>query len=625
MKKRALMLMTALTVLVAAQLLRVYTPLIGWYLRDTVSLDVVTLGLIALAPFLLGFLAPAIARIVNLRGLWWIAGAGLFGARLAAQLSPGPGFSLWAAQIGLLCFLWFLPVLLGRGREPFVNGLMLGLALDTALKGVAGTLDLHWSNALSAELTIVLCCLLAGAILWWTGRDPWTASFPAASVPLFAIGPLLLFNWFVLQNVGWVSTLTGLSAPLALLLILAGDALALHWMSRPPVALVRRPWMTVGPGLLLLLASLTADQAGLVFAVAEVAGLISTGLLLVLIVTPADPAARFGPRALALSVGNLFLVLLLLLYYMALDLPLPFDQPEVMAAMGLLLLIGALTALRRPPVPLTGAGTARRGAWLLLIIPAFLLGRDLLFAPAAPAPGNGYPVRVMSYNIHSGFGAEGWHNPEAVARLIEESGADIVGFQEISRGAIMDGNTDMVTWLSRRLNMPHVTFMGTTDPVWGNAILSRYPLSEIERERLPKFDTRIGRGVLAAQIDLGTNQDVLFMSTHLHHAHEELARIHVAQLETVLALWAERPRTVLVGDMNAGSDSIELAVPFEAGFVDSWAEVGSGEGFTSNARNPHHRIDYILHTPDLRAADIVVPVSLASDHFPVVTTIDLAP
>jgi endonuclease/exonuclease/phosphatase (EEP) superfamily protein YafD len=52
--------------------------------------------------------------------------------------------------------------------------------------------------------------------------------------------------------------------------------------------------------------------------------------------------------------------------------------------------------------------------------------------------------------------------------------------------------------------------------------------------------------------------------------------------------------------------------------VDTWAEAGSGDGFTSNAADPRYRIDYIFHTSDIRATDVGVFQSTASDHFAVV-------
>ncbi|MGB2962929.1 MAG: hypothetical protein WBB69_02990 [Anaerolineales bacterium] len=43
---------------------------------------------------------------------------------------------------------------------------------------------------------------------------------------------------------------------------------------------------------------------------------------------------------------------------------------------------------------------------------------------------------------------------EAIAEVIENSGADIIRLQEVSRGRLMDGGADMPAWLARRLRNP---------------------------------------------------------------------------------------------------------------------------------------------------------------------------
>ncbi len=64
-----------------------------------------------------------------------------------------------------------------------------------------------------------------------------------------------------------------------------------------------------------------------------------------------------------------------------------------------------------------------------------------------PSQPEGLPVKVMTYNIHSGYNVDGGQDFEAIARVIEDSGADIIGLQEVSRGRLMDGAVDMTTWL----------------------------------------------------------------------------------------------------------------------------------------------------------------------------------
>jgi endonuclease/exonuclease/phosphatase family metal-dependent hydrolase len=73
-----------------------------------------------------------------------------------------------------------------------------------------------------------------------------------------------------------------------------------------------------------------------------------------------------------------------------------------------------------------------------------------------------------------------------------------------------------------------------------------------------------------------------------------------------------------MGDFNARPEWEQIGMITSAGWVDTWAEAGSGDGFTSNAADPQYRIDYIFHTSDIRATDVGVFQSTASDHFAVV-------
>ncbi len=121
------------------------------------------------------------------------------------------------------------------------------------------------------------------------------------------------------------------------------------------------------------------------------------------------------------------------------------------------------------------------------------------------------------------------------------------------------------------------------------------------------------------------------MSTHLQHINDpavhdddpeaDLYPVHHEQLATVLAEWGGRTPALLVGDLNARPGWRQVEEVLAAGWVDSWVEAGSGPGFTANAANPRHRIDWILHTTDLVATDAVVIDSQASDHFTVAATI----
>jgi endonuclease/exonuclease/phosphatase (EEP) superfamily protein YafD len=135
------------------------------------------------------------------------------------------------------------------------------------------------------------------------------------------------------------------------------------------------------------------------------------------------------------------------------------------------------------------------------------------------------------------------------------------------------------------------------------------------------------RGYLGAIIRTG-DRDILVISTHLQHVNDssvhdddpegDLLPVHTEQINTILEDWGGVAPAVLMGDFNARPDWAQIEMVGAAGWVDSWAEAGTGEGFTSNAADPMYRIDYLFHTPDMTAVDAGVILSTASDHFAVV-------
>jgi endonuclease/exonuclease/phosphatase family metal-dependent hydrolase len=222
----------------------------------------------------------------------------------------------------------------------------------------------------------------------------------------------------------------------------------------------------------------------------------------------------------------------------------------------------------------------------------------------------------MTYNIHSAFDRSGRLDPEAIARVIEDSGADIVSLQEVSRGWLIDASTDLVGWLSRRLGMT-ARFQGTADPIWGNMLLSRSGFIETGAAPLPIAGTLLPRGYVWARIDVGAGDPWLIIGTHLHHIAEEPGP-RLEQIPVLMDFWNQRPRTLLMGDLNSEPSWPEMALPRQAGMVDTWAEVGHDEGLTWPADDPFQRIDWIWHSPDLHPLSAQTLVTVASDHRPVV-------
>jgi endonuclease/exonuclease/phosphatase family metal-dependent hydrolase len=170
--------------------------------------------------------------------------------------------------------------------------------------------------------------------------------------------------------------------------------------------------------------------------------------------------------------------------------------------------------------------------------------------------------------------------------------------------------------------------MPASDDIWGNAILSRYPLKLIDSGFLPRLDAPLRRSYLLAEVDLrgavyskdSGDYKINILCTHVHHIEGE-PEIRLKQIQSVLGQWNGLQRTAIMGDFNASSDDPEIKPFYEAGLKDSQAELGKGDVLTWVHYEPFERIDYIWVTPDIEIIDTFVPYSTASDHLPVVLDI----
>jgi endonuclease/exonuclease/phosphatase family metal-dependent hydrolase len=266
---------------------------------------------------------------------------------------------------------------------------------------------------------------------------------------------------------------------------------------------------------------------------------------------------------------------------------------------------------------------------LLTILVGFLMAVP---AVAAAQPDGGRPERpltVMTYNIHHGAGIDGVLDLERIAVLIEQSGADVIGLQEVDRHWDVRSNwVDQPAWFAQRLKM-HYAYAANLDlpPVnpgeprrqYGTAILSKYPIKDFENTLLPRYPTGEQRGLAVAKIKV-RGADLRFANTHLtsNNNAERLEQAH----KVVELLGRSKTPTLLVGDLNATPAAPEIKT-LTALYDDTWTEVGVGPGYTIEAGNPTKRIDFQLHSAGLRPVKAAVPVTPASDHLPVVASFAL--
>ena len=641
--------LTALTVLFGIQVLRALVPMATFILRDRFGWHAAAVGLAMLAVFATGFLAAPVLRKLGWRRFLGLTAGGLGVGRAALQLTTGdPLIDLGLAVVAAILFFLALPALVGGDRTGFILGWLVGLAADTALHGVYGTWDTIW-RADPAGLATILVLVGFQWRLLNTAGEAWAAGpEDGAARPLggvwVAFGPLLFLELLVLGNVARLTTLTGWQVEAAATWTLAGRILAC-WAVAWSLARGFRRW-TATPGLAAaLMAALSiawprgVPAALLLLACQALAAMLWSRVVL------ANAGSEDRPQHLSASHGTALLTfgILLFLYYGSFDVRLPFARDLLPLVAALALGIAGVAAARSPRV--SALDTRPGYAWLgmaVLLAPALIQliatggGAPLARPEVRARDAAGFPLRIMTYNLHLGLDPRGHLGLERFAAVIEAEDPDVVALQEVPRGWVVAGSADVLAWLARRLGMAYV-FAPTADPLWGNAVLSRRPILDHQVLDLPTEDLLIRRGFLAARIGLdsaanlqsdGDDDAFEVIVTHHHHKRDGDA-VREIQSRAILDFWRSgsgsrgRGRTAIVGDLNARPGEPAIEVLRDAGLTDVLDLAGIEPGYTSPATRPVQRIDYIWISPDLTASEVAVPPDPASDHLPVVATLQL--
>jgi endonuclease/exonuclease/phosphatase family metal-dependent hydrolase len=243
----------------------------------------------------------------------------------------------------------------------------------------------------------------------------------------------------------------------------------------------------------------------------------------------------------------------------------------------------------------------------------------------------------MTYNIHRWAGRDQRLDLGRLAEVIEASGADVIGLNEVLHPVTMDGRTYApLAELAKRLGMFYAFgpsgWIDHDCPNWhgpvGNALLSRYPLTDISNTLLPRLPSTKQRSLLGATLSSGPMLGLTAFVTHLDHAFEGT---RLFQLQGVLRRIAGHQPHFLVGDFNTpgfvGRHSRRLLPPVlralqQAGYQDAFHVVGEGSGRTFPSHSPLFRLDFLflpirwargLQSAQTLAWDIT---HLASDHRP---------
>lgn len=238
-------------------------------------------------------------------------------------------------------------------------------------------------------------------------------------------------------------------------------------------------------------------------------------------------------------------------------------------------------------------------------------------------------LRIVSWNIHKGVGGvDRRYDLERVITALLEEEPDICLLQEVAEDMPSSRFHDQADLLSEALEMPHLAYgpehrfrMGG----YGNAILSRFPLTDIHH-----VDLTVGwhkkRGAISAKTHVrhaGHTRSVSLFNLHLGLTGSERA-IQLKQFLECHPFSGLHARTPVVvgGDFNDVWGSLGGRFLSPAGF----ARAGSISN-TFPAALPLRPLDGIFVRGDVRAATCAprrtVLTRAASDHLPIFADLEL--
>ena len=283
---------------------------------------------------------------------------------------------------------------------------------------------------------------------------------------------------------------------------------------------------------------------------------------------------------------------------------------------------------------------AQKRSWILWLSAAFSLPALVLFllvvnsfwpgshtadsglTSSPPVRGAMQRIKLMSYNIRWCKRSE--NCLDRIADLIEEEKPDIVFLAAIYYECATCPVSNQVAYLAKSAGFHAYAFgenykLGV--PFYsnrsGNALLSRFPLSELYAQPLSggAFDPRTRRRALWAEVRIH-GEKILLGSLHNSYSPQE---DNLLQVGEILEHIDGRP-TLLGGDFNATPESPSMQTFLRSG--DFVGDLDSPP--TYPASNPDRRLDYILAPSSWHLLEHKTLTKDMSAHLPVVSTFSIA-
>ncbi len=567
-------------------------------------------------------LAVTTARMRPAPALWSGSVLALAALAVAAEGQPvtrgAAGLATVLALVGVTVVGMRL-VAAGVPRIVLLAGVLVGMAVDTALRGVLLTWDITWRHSALTAVVVVVLAAAAFVLVFVIARQVDVEPADGGALPLVPVlgfGGFLALQLLFLQSPAFAASQSGAQLWAAVALVLVGDALALVALLAADGAASSPPLLVGAAAVALVGTAVLPESSGaaalLLLVVVQVAATLMVAASLLREQRPPSRSASWGGPLRAAGAALVVLVVVFLWqFYVIMPLPVPrWTIPVVGAALLAAGAFGGSASLVRPAtlgrLVVVGAATA---LGLALVVP---VGMAATAGAADERSATGGAVRVMTYNIRSGVDVEGQLRPDAIASVIRTYDPDVVVLQEVGRGWTVHAGVDVLAYLRTELGMAAV-YQGAADPQFGNAVLSRLPMALVSSGEVPYVGGQ-HRSYLAVRVDV-SGQPLLVVGAHLEDRSAD-------QIDALRHVMGSTQPAVIAGDFNLHPDEPEVSAL--AGYTDVVAATGDRCRPTSaEPVRACDRPDWIMVTDDVSVKAVTIGSEPASDHLPLIADLGM--
>ena len=237
-------------------------------------------------------------------------------------------------------------------------------------------------------------------------------------------------------------------------------------------------------------------------------------------------------------------------------------------------------------------------------------------------------LRIVTYNIHKGIGGvDRLYRPERIIETLQHYDADIIFLQEVDDNVPRSRFHRQVDLIGDALEMHYRAYQHNvklTKGHYGNAILSRYPLVDIENINLTVSIKKRRQALVAhCQLQNEHQRTLLLINCHLGLAgFERVIQLRKILDSPVMKHVHHATPVIIGGDYNDVWNSLGKNVMIPAGFKPASKKVN-----TFPAIMPVRQLDHIYYRGEQTCLHSFPGHSKtarqASDHLPLITDFEL--